>query len=174
MTVGETTLGRLGLPVWLLIALALLGAPRAVLHDLGIAEGSGIVPAALAAVPAVVWIYVVERARVRSPLTTLLVVGGFYGMVLALVHNLLWSRAFTREPALGGSFQGRLDPVVEEVLLRAAASVSSLVTGLLVGLVCGLVAELVRKVQRLRRRGGQDRSVSEPAGPRRRSARCSR
>lgn len=142
---------RFGLPAWLLVVLALLGAPRVILHDLRIADGSGIVPAVLAVVPAMVWIYVAERAKVPSPLTTLLVVGGLYGVVLALVHNLLWSRAFTSEPALGGAFEGRLDPVAEELLLRAAASVSSLVTGLVVGLICGLVAELVRKAQRVRR-----------------------
>jgi hypothetical protein len=151
MTVDAKARLRLGLPAWLLVVLALLGAPRAVLHDLGIADGSGMVPAVLAVVPAMVWIYVAERARVPFPLTTLLVVGGLYGVVLALVHNLLWSRAFTSEPALGGSFEGRLDPVTEELLLRAAASVSSLVTGLVVGLVCGLVAELVRKARRVRR-----------------------
>ena len=92
------------------------------------------------------------RARVPSPSSTLLVVGGLYGIVLALVPNLFWSSAFSREPALGGALEGRLDPVLEEVLLRMAASVSSLVTGLLVGLVCGLVAELVRKAEQVRHR----------------------
>jgi hypothetical protein len=97
-----------------------------------------------------VWIYVAERARVPSPFPTLLVVGGLYGIVLALFHNLFWSSVFSREPALGGALEGRLDPVLEEVLLRMAGSVSSFVTGLLVGLVCGLVAELARKAERVR------------------------
>lgn len=130
----------LGLPWWGLGALALLAAPRVVLHDLGVGT-EGPVAGLLAIGPAVVWVAVVVWARVRRPLTALLVVGLGYGLILALVHNVLWHEVFDDvAPSLGGNLEGRLPGAAEELVLRVAMSISSISTGVAVGLVCGVVA----------------------------------
>lgn len=133
----------LGLPVWALAALSLLAAPRVVLHDLGVGTG-GPVAGLLTVVPAGIWIAVAVRARTPRPLVTLLVVGLFYGVILAAVHNLLWDRVFEDvTPRLGGNLEGALSSGAEEVVMRIAMTVSSVFTGAAVGLVCGLLAMVV-------------------------------
>lgn len=135
---------RLGLPVWALLALSLLAAPRVVLHDQGIGL-DGTVAGLLAIGPAVVSIAVVVWSRARSPLLALLVVGLGHGVVLALVHNLFWDESFADAmPLLGGNLEGRLSDSAEEILLRGAMTLSSMFTGVAIGLLCGLVATVLR------------------------------
>lgn len=131
---------RTGLPIWAVLGLALLSVPRIFAHDLGIDAGP--VPAILTIGPLAVWILVALRARVPSPVLTLLVVGAVYGLALGIVHNLLWDEVFgDDEPVLG-----ELDADLAEVPLRVAAFVSSLFTGIAVGVSCGLVASAIRAV----------------------------
>lgn len=135
----------LGLPGWQLAALSLLMAPRVVLHDLGLIPNVA-VAALLALVPAAVWVLVIARSRARSPILALLLVGLCYGLVLAVVHNLLWEQAYADMlPTLGGNLEGRLPAGVEQSVLRTAMSVSSLFTALVTGLICGLLAHAVRR-----------------------------
>ncbi|MGO1410110.1 hypothetical protein [Microbacterium sp.] len=130
----------LGLPLIAVIGLALLTVPRVVLHDLGILhEGTG-VNALFVFVPAVVWIVVVLLAGAHRPFLTVLVIGLFSGVILAVVHQLLWSTAFAgNPPRLGGNLEG-LDPAAQDVIIRLFSIPSSLFTGALVGAVAGLVA----------------------------------
>lgn len=133
----------LGLPLWLMLGLAALAVPRVVLHDLGTSVGP-LVAALLAIGPPVVWVFVAVRARVPSPVLTLVVVGSLYGCALALIHNLIWDTVFAEsDPALGGALAGELDEDTEEALLRTAATVSSVFTGMVLGLISGLVAQVI-------------------------------
>lgn len=141
-SVTTRTRGRLGLPVWAIIGLALISVPRVFAHDLGL--GAGPVPAILTIGPVVVWIAVVLAARVPSPLVTLLVVGAAYGVALGIVHNILWNEVFGEDPPMLGD----LDAGVSEVPLRVATAISSVFTGVMVGLLSGLVATLVRSISR--------------------------
>lgn len=127
------------LPWYALPALALLAVPRVVLHDLHVIEEGSAVNALLVFGPPVVWIAVVLRARVANPFLTLLAVGAWYGLFLALGHQVLWEASFGDDPPrLGGNLAGRLSPGAEQLVLRAFAAVSSLFTGVLVGAVSGL------------------------------------
>ena len=136
----------LGLSLWLVLGLAALAVPRVVLHDLGTTAGPP-AQALLAVGPPVVWVLVAVRARVPSPVLTLVTVGALYGCALALTHNLLWNSAFTGDdPALGGALAGELDEDTEEVLLRTAATLSSIFTGMVLGLISGLVATAIRQL----------------------------
>src|SRR5690625_6799813 len=58
---------RLGLPLWTLAILALLGVPRVVLHDLGVIHEGTAPNLLLVVAPPLVWIAVVLAARVRRP-----------------------------------------------------------------------------------------------------------
>jgi hypothetical protein len=152
---------RLGLPVWAVLALAVLAVPRAVLHDLDMMPGDRLAGVALALGPPLIWVIVAVAARVPSPLATLSAVGTTYGVALALVHNLLGGDVFgDRGARLGGNLEGELPAALEEVVLRGAATVSSLLTGLAVGLLSGFVAAGVRRLTRSVRRDGDPESAT--------------
>ncbi|WP_160051812.1 hypothetical protein [Nocardiopsis sp. FR26] len=136
----------LGLPWTVLIVLALLAAPRVVLHDLGLIQEGTFVNALFVFVPPLVWIAVAVLARVPRPFLTLLVVGVLYGVFLALGHQLLWDTAWEGDPpALGGNLAD-LPPLAQSVILRGFAAVGGLLTGTVVGAVCGLAAWAVGRV----------------------------
>lgn len=140
--------GRLGLPILALIGLALLAVPRIVLHDLGLISEGTAINSVLVFLPPLVWIGVVLWRRVPNPFVTLLVVGVFHGVLLALTHQLLWSRGLAGSPPrLGGNLAG-LDPGLQEGIIRSFAAVSSLFTGIIVGVIAGLVAWGLRAVTR--------------------------
>ncbi|ONK14406.1 hypothetical protein [Streptomyces sp. MP131-18] len=144
----------LGLPPVAVIGLALIAAPRVVLHDLDIIEEGTPVNALLVFGPPVIWVAVAWWRRVANPFLTLLAVGLAYGMLLALGHQLFWERSFGDDPpALGGNLSD-LDPTAQTVILRVFAVSSSLFTGVLVGAVSGLVArglaQLTASVSRTR------------------------
>jgi hypothetical protein len=135
----------LGLPIWVLVCLAMLSVPRIFAHDLGV--DSGPIYGILTIGPLVVWIFVVLRARVPSPILTLLAVGAIYGIALGIVHNIFWDQVFgDNEPMLGN-----LDADTAEVPLRLAAFASSVFTGVAIGVISGLIASAIRTISRARR-----------------------
>ncbi len=128
------------MPATWLWALALLGVPRVVAHDLRLV--GPVVNAVLVFAPVAVWLAAVLWRRVPNPFVTLLVVGVCHGVLLAVTHQLLWAQAFGDAPP-------RLDalaPGAEQVVLRIAAALSSLVTGTAVGAATGAVAWAVARV----------------------------
>lgn len=135
---------RLGLPWWAVLGLAALALPRVVLHDLGI--GGGPVQGLLTFGPPAVWIWVALRRRVPSPLLTLGVIGGLYGIGLGAVHLLMWDTVFADAPRLGGRLDGALSSGAEGAVFRVATGASSVLTGVLVGLVSGGVAVGLRRL----------------------------
>ncbi|MEO3886359.1 hypothetical protein [Nonomuraea sp. B5E05] len=136
---------RLGITVWAVWGLALLGVPRVVAHDLRLVGPVG--NALLVFVPIAVWTAVVLWKRVPNPFTTLLAVGAAYGVLLGLAHQLLWTRAFGGDPPhLGGNLAGALSPAAEGLVLRAFSLGSSLVTGLAVGAAVGAAAWVISRI----------------------------
>jgi hypothetical protein len=149
----------LGLPLLSIIGLALLAAPRVVLHDLGIIDEGTAINALFVVIPPIAWIAVTLAASVPRPILTLIAIGACYGVLLALGHQLLWGVSFADgPPRLGGNLSG-LDPAAQSAILRTVAVLSSLITGTVVGAICGLVAWVLRGVARQTRRsrGGQQR-----------------
>ncbi|WP_306359168.1 hypothetical protein [Nocardia sp. CC227C] len=127
------------------IALAALGVPRVIAHDLGPVPAA--VNAVLVFAPIAVWIGYVLWRRVPNPFPALLAVGACYGLLLALTHQVLWGAAFADDPPrLGGNLEGRLSPGAEELVMRGFAMGSSVVTGVLLGAATGAVAWLLAKV----------------------------
>lgn len=138
----------LGLPLLAIIGLALLAVPRIVTHDLGLAAPGSVANTLLAVTPLIVWV-VVALLWSRRPLLSLLVAGAFYGVALAVVHNLTWGVVFgDSRPRLGGNLAGVLTPAVEEILMRSATVVSGLATGIVTGVICGLIAWGVQAIAR--------------------------
>ena len=129
-----------GLPFPVLVALALLAAPRVVLHDLGVIREGTLVNALFVFVPPLVWIAVVLGRRAPNPFGTLLTVGLLYGVFLMLGHQILWTTAWEGDPPTLGGNLSELPPVAHALITRGFAALSSVVTGTLVGAVCGLLA----------------------------------
>lgn len=144
--------GGLGLPFWGFVLLALLAAPRVVLHDLGIIQEGTFVNALFVFVPPLVWVAVVLWQRVPNAFLTLLVVGFVYGVFLMLGHQLLWNMSWEGDPPTLGGNLADLPGWAHAVITRGFAALSSLVTGTLVGAVAGLVAWVLARATGLRAR----------------------
>lgn len=152
---ARTTRSPLGLSLLAILGLALLGAPRVILHDLGVLQPGSLVNLLLVFVPVLAWIAVAVAAQVPRPFLTLLAIGACYGVLLALGHHLLWGAAFPGGgPSLGGTLSD-LDPALQAIVFRLAAVISSLFTGVAIGVLCGLVAELAQLILRGVRRTGR-------------------
>jgi hypothetical protein len=149
ITEGTALHRKLGLSVPAIILLAAIAAIRVPLHDLGIVPDGSVVAGLLVFVPLAVWLVVVLRERVPNPFLALTVVGLVYGVMLAVIHQLLWTAAYDGNlPSLGGNLEGVLDPGLEAVVFRASAFFSSLMTGTLVGAVVGFVASVIERLRR--------------------------
>ncbi len=123
-----------------IIGLALLAAPRVVLHDLGLISEGTFLNALFVFLPPLIWIVVALWKRVPNPFLTLLVVGAIYGVFLAIGHQLLWNVSFGENPPqLGGNLTD-LDLGVQSIIVRLFAALSSLLTGVIVGAMSGLIA----------------------------------
>jgi hypothetical protein len=147
---GEPTMHRkLGLPVSAILLLAAIAAIRVPLHDLGIVPEGSVVAGVLVFVPLVIWLIVVLRRRVPNPFLALTAVGLAYGVMLAVIHQLLWTAAYDGSPpSLGGNLEGALAPGLEAVIFRISAFFSSIVTGIVLGAIVGLVAWAIERLRR--------------------------
>ncbi|MDS2171784.1 hypothetical protein Q7C18_03660 [Nesterenkonia sp. CL21] len=138
-------LGR-SLPWYGAVALALLAVPRVVLHDLHLIAPGSVLNAVLAVVPPLVWVVVAVVMRLRRPFLALLAVGAVYGVLLAVLHLVLWDlNVAGADVRLGGNFED-LTPAAHVLITRGAATVSSLFTGVAVGAVTGLAAGCLRSL----------------------------
>jgi hypothetical protein len=82
-----------------------------------------------------------------QPLLALTAVGLTYGVMLAVVHQLLWVAAFDGSPPrLGGNLEGVLAPGLEAVIFRTSAFFSSFVTGTVLGVIVGAIAWVIERV----------------------------
>jgi hypothetical protein len=140
---------KLGLSVPAIVLLAAIAAIRVPLHDLGIVQEGSILAGLLVFVPLALWLVVVLQRRVLNPFLALTAVGLAYGVMLAVIHQLLWGAAFGGDPpSLGGNLEGALDPGVEAAVFRVSAFFSSLVTGTMVGALTGAVAWTIARLRR--------------------------
>ena len=118
-----------------LILLALLGAPRVILHDLHIIEEGTLVNLFFVFIPPMIWLFIILRTS-PSLFKPLFQIGLIYGVILALIHQLLWNIGFETPPQLEGPLSA-LPTVVQNSLMRFAAFLSSIATGVAIGLIMG-------------------------------------
>ena len=151
---------RLGLPLIALIGLALLGAPRVVLHDLDIISEGTAINALFVFGPLLVWIVVALWAKVPNAFLTLLTVGVFYGILLAAGHQVVWTAQFDGAPPRLGGNLADLEPGQSNLIVRLFAAGSSLITGTFVGAATGAIAWIIdRLVGRKRQRPAESGSA---------------
>lgn len=128
-------------------------------HD---AEEGSPVNSLLVFVPLIIWV-IVAVLLAGKPFLALLAAGDVYGIVLAAVHNIFWSRSPAHDPPwLDGDLEGRLPEGLEAIVLRGATTLSSLITGLAVGAVCGVIAWSTTRLIHRRRRGTEDNGAADP------------
>ena len=135
---------KLGLPVPAIVLLAALAVPRVVTHDLGVFPEGSFGNSLLVFVPPLLWLAVVLRRRVPSPLVALA-----YGAMLDVGRQLLWAAAWDGgRPSLGGNLQGVRAPGLEAAIFRASAFFGGLVTGTVLGAIVGVVAWTIERLWR--------------------------
>ncbi|RAO50873.1 hypothetical protein [Micromonospora saelicesensis] len=144
-----------------LVALAVLAAPRVVLHDLHVVEEGRPAAVLLAVVPLICWVAAVLWRRPPRPFLTVVVIGAIYGVLLAVGHQILWDEAF----GATGPRLGDIDPRAQEAILRVAAVFSSLVTGILTGVVAGAVAAVLSRLVIGRQRAAEQSVEKVWRGP---------
>src|SRR3712207_9355741 len=107
-TAAEGTAPRrgLGLSLPMVILLAAIAAIRVLLHDLGIVDEGSAAAWLLVFVPLALWVGVVLLRGVPNPLLALTAVGLAYGVMLAVIHQMLWGAAVGGDvPSLGGHLE---------------------------------------------------------------------
>ncbi|MFD1412990.1 hypothetical protein [Oceanobacillus jeddahense] len=137
----------LGVPVLTLIVLSLLGVPRVILHDLSIIEEGSVVNSILVFAPIIIWIAYIVLKNVNKPFLSLLLIGFFYGIFLAIVHQILWNVAMDTSIQLGGNFSN-LPQAVSNIIVRTFAFFSGVTTGIIVGAITGAVGSLLNFVKK--------------------------
>ncbi|MDL1160096.1 hypothetical protein P4H67_13455 [Paenibacillus lautus] len=144
---------HIGLSMFTIILLALLGVPRVIAHDLQWVDPHGFINPLLVFIPPIIWILYVlgKRHSVKHPFVPLMVIGAVYGLLLGITHQLLWNMAFETPPALGGNLAD-LPAAANSFLTRAFAFISSMVTGTVVGIVSGMVATVLHPLVKGRSR----------------------
>lgn len=126
------------MPLLAIVGLALLAAPRVVLHDLGIITEGTVVNSVLVFVPLAVWIVVPLLLTVPRPFLTVLTIGILHGVMLAAIHQILLESSLGGLPELDGNLAD-LAPAAQAAIIRVFSGLSSLVTGTAIGAICGLI-----------------------------------
>lgn len=121
--------------------LAILGLPRVVVHDLHLFDLESIPYKILAIVPFVTWGLYALFGKSKRPIYDFMLLGLIFGLMLAVTHQLTWDASWgSNPPQLHGNLEDTFDPMIESVLLRSAAFISSILSGMMFGGVCALVA----------------------------------
>ncbi|WP_010274215.1 hypothetical protein [Paenibacillus senegalensis] len=134
-----------GLPWTTLFVLASLGVPRVVAHDLGLVDPHGAVNRLLVGLPIAVWLIYVVWKNVKRPFLAWFSIGLLYGILLAVVHQLLWNFVFEAPIQLGGNLS-HLSGAMGTLIARAFAFISSVTTGAVMGIIVGVVGSIVHYV----------------------------
>lgn len=125
---------RFGMKIIEIVILALLGLPRIVLHDLSIIEEGSLVNSILVFGPVVIWfLYILVRNQ-EAPVWSIFILSCFYGLILALTHQIFWHESFPEGVKFGGNLSHILIEV-STVIARVFALISSLTTGLVLALI---------------------------------------
>jgi hypothetical protein len=132
---------KLGLSLPAILLLAALPLPRAIGHDLQLFKDGDLINTILVFLPALVWLIVIFWKKVPKPFMTMLVIGLFYGIFLAITHQITWESFWNGNPPhLEGNLKDQFSPLVETLIMRAATFVSSVFVGVVTGGFVGAIA----------------------------------
>lgn len=134
------------MPFVQIILLAALGVPRVVLHDLRLVSFDSPIYKVFAVGPLLIWLLFAIFRKTKTPFKDFLLLGLMFGLLLGITHQITWATSWgDNVPHLHGNFEGKLDPVIESLILRAAAFISSIFTGLFAGVLFGGIAVISQK-----------------------------
>lgn len=88
----------------------------------------------LALVPVALWVIAAVLRPSPRPFLTVLTIGGIFGAMLVVTHQIFWHSAFQGTPPAIG------EGPAAELIPRLAAIPSGLLTGAMIGAIAGLVA----------------------------------
>ncbi|MDN6723422.1 hypothetical protein [Tetragenococcus halophilus] len=102
-------------------------------------------------IPIIIWIGYIVWKNVKRPFLSLVVIGLFYGIFLAISHQIFWDTAFNASIQLGGNLSD-LSPLISSMIIRVFAFFSSLTTGVLVGVISGTVTSVIYFLKSVRKK----------------------
>jgi hypothetical protein len=139
------------IPLTILFLLAFLSMPRVVLHDLKLMPFDSFFYLFTAIAPLLVYLAIAIFRDNKRPIYDFFILGVFYGVLLALVHLLLWDVAGSGHGlAFGDNLTGVMDPSAEALAFKVAVAHSSVFTGVGIGLILGLISKVAQKVKERR------------------------
>jgi hypothetical protein len=116
-----------------MVALAMLGLPRVILHDLHIIDSAHPLSWILSLGPVAVWVAVAVARKVRRPFLTVLAIGVIFGLMLVVTHQLLWEYLYADHPEFRGN------DGIAGIVPRLAVIPGGLFAGAALGALGGLV-----------------------------------
>ncbi|GBD62734.1 hypothetical protein TEHAL1_06580 [Tetragenococcus halophilus] len=140
-----------GISLNTLLGLSLLGVPRVILHDLSLIKEGSLTNSLFVFIPIIIWIGYIVWKNVKRPFLSLVVIGLFYGIFLAISHQIFWDTAFNASIQLGGNLSD-LSPLISSMIIRVFAFFSSLTTGVLVGVISGTVTSVIYFLKSVRKK----------------------
>ncbi len=136
------TPGRLGLDWGLIVSLGALGAVRPLVHDLPTFADAKVLQGVVAVSVFLIILIVPLAMKVPRPLATLICIGGVYGLLSVIVHQLMWNTVFPGGyPPLGPG--ATYQP--PEAVLRLFAALATFITSVVTSCLLGLIALAVSK-----------------------------
>lgn len=136
-----------GLSFLSILLLAMLGVPRIIGHDLGWLDEGTFMNSLFVFIPVIIWVAVAVLKQHVHPFRSMFALGVVFGVILALTHQILWTKTFPIAPELGGNLT-EAPGYIRVFVPRIAAVFSSVITGTLMGVVLGIVAFILRKLIR--------------------------
>lgn len=139
---------RTDIPIGVLFLLACLSMPRVVFHDLKLMPFDSTFYLFAAIAPLLVYLAIAIFRDNKRPIYDFFVLGVFYGVLLALIHLLLWDVAGSGHSlALGDKLANTLDPATEALAFKVAVAHSSVLTGIGIGLILGGISLASQKIK---------------------------
>lgn len=122
-----------------------------ILHDLSLIKEGSLTNSLFVFIPIIIWIGYIVWKNVKRPFLSLVVIGLFYGIFLAISHQIFWDTAFNASIQLGGNLSD-LSPLISSMIIRVFAFFSSLTTGVLVGVISGTVTSVIYFLKSVRKK----------------------
>lgn len=130
-------------PTVLILTLPLIGAVHSLLVAFDVLE-MGSWPAFIALfLVLILWAFVIAK-ETKKPFTPLLVIGGIYGVLTAVIQFIHWF--MNREPLGLGDSNWSLDDLlnaINQLLIPAFRFIGNVGLGVLMGALAGLIARII-------------------------------
>lgn len=138
---------KLGMRIKEIIFLALLSVPRVILHDLSLIEEGTVVNLLFVFVPILVWVIYILFRNDKAPVLSIFILCLFYGVILAVTHQVLWTQSFSQDIQFSGNL-AELSGSTSTLVAKILSFISSLTTSAAIGLFLSALMWVLIKIKK--------------------------